>query len=243
MKLQIGLTTVFVSLLSCLLGAVSQAAPDDLGRVVDVHQSAYHTPLFSNEIVSVLEVNFPPGRESDFHHHRFDSLNVYLVDYPANASGQTYGGPITVIREGKPLPKRGEVSFNEFSSKPIINRGVNRGTTPMRLIETHFTGNRVFGYTPADREDPAYVKLLDNARAKVWRVTLQPGEAVGAVTQKAPGMRLVIQGGEISESYPGMADRGMWLDDTKVYWQEQGVVRTLKNIGTSTVMLVEVEFK
>jgi hypothetical protein len=217
------------------------AEPGD--RVVEVFQSAYHIPLFSNEIVSVLEVNFPPGRECDFHHHRYDSLNIYLVDYPANASGQAYGGPVTIMRDGKPMPKRGEVNFNEYSSKPIINRGINRGNTPMRLIEIHFTGNRVFGYSPADRDDPAYIKVLDNARAKAWRLTLNPGESATAITQKAPGMRVVIQGGEISEGYPGMSDRGMWLDDGKVYWQGPSVVRTIKNIGATQVTVVEVEFK
>jgi len=225
----------------CSTQLAAKAEPGD--RIVEVFQSAYHVPLFNNEIVSVLEVNFPPGRESDFHHHRYDSLDIYLVDYPENASGQAYGGPITVMRDGKPLPKRGEVSFKEFSSKPIINRGVNLGKTPMRVIQTDFTANRAFGYSPAERDDPAYVKVLDNGRAKVWRLTLNPGQSAAAINQKAPGMRVVIQGGEISEGYPGMSDRGMWLDDGKVYWQGPSVVRTVKNIGATPIMLVEVEFK
>jgi hypothetical protein len=41
---------------------------------------------------------------------------------------------------------------------------------------------------------------MDNERVRGWRLMLQPGESAAAITQTAPGLRIVIDGGEIVES-------------------------------------------
>ncbi|HUO23895.1 MAG TPA: hypothetical protein VMU59_15380 [Caulobacteraceae bacterium] len=230
-------------------GALLAQAPARAGTaddpVLEVVQTDYHVPLFSNQYVTVVDVNIPPGRGTNFHNHRDDALNIYLVDYPPKSAGQDYGKPVGILRGGKSMPKAGEVLFQNFSNSPIINRGENQGSPgdgTMHVIETEFTGRHVFGYTPAER-DPAYVKVVDNDKVAVWRLTLQPGETAPMIVQKAPGMRVVIHGGEIAEITPGAKDRGMLLTDGKVYWQDGGVRRAVKNIGATPVMLVEMEMK
>ena len=90
---------------------------------------------------------------------------------------------------------------------------------------------------------PGYQQLIDNDRVRAWRLTLAPGKSVAAITQRAPGMRIVVDGGEISESIPGAVDRGWGLRTGEFFWQDPGVTRTVKNIGTNPINIVEFELK
>jgi hypothetical protein len=72
---------------------------------------------------------------------------------------------------------------------------------------------------------------------------LEPGQSAPAITQKEPGLRVIIDGGEIAESTPGEGDRGMALRLGDFYWQEGGATRAIRNIGTSRIELVEFELK
>jgi hypothetical protein len=56
-----------------------------------------------------------------------------------------------------------------------------------------------------------YEQVVDSDRVRAWRLVLQPGQSAPAITQGGPGMRIVIDGGEISESVPGEAERGWGL--------------------------------
>ena len=85
--------------------------------------------------------------------------------------------------------------------------------------------------------------MFDNERARAWRLALEPGQSVAAITQKAPGLRVVIDGGEIAEIVPDGPDRGQWLRLGDFYWQEPGATRGIRNIGTTRVEFVEFELK
>ena len=93
------------------------------------------------------------------------------------------------------------------------------------------------------REGPGYAQILDNERVRAWRSMLEPGQTATAITQKAPGLRVIIDGGEIAESVPGEPDRGMMLRLGDFYWQEPGATRAVRNIGSTRVELVEFELK
>src|SRR5262249_48360768 len=88
-----------------------------------------------------------------------------------------------------------------------------------------------------------YVQIMDNDRVRGWRLVLEPGQSVPAITQTAPGIRIVVDGGELAESVPGYADRGWLLSSGEFYWQESGVTRSLRNIGTTRIEIVEFELK
>ena len=40
-----------------------------------------------------------------------------------------------------------------------------------------------------------YVQVFDNERARGWKLALEPGQWVSPITQIAPGLRVVIDGG------------------------------------------------
>ena len=99
-------------------------------------------------------------------------------------------------------------------------------------------------FTPGSRADVAgYAQVLDNERVRGWRLVLEPGQSVAAITQKAPGIRVVVDGGELSENVPGQAERAMAPKSGEFFWQEPGVTRAIRNTGTSRIQLVEFELK
>ena len=70
-----------------------------------------------------------------------------------------------------------------------------------------------------------------------------PGQTAGAITQKAPGLRVVVDGGEIAEVIQGEPDRGQMLRLGDFYWQEPGATRAVRNIGATRINVVEIEIK
>jgi mannose-6-phosphate isomerase-like protein (cupin superfamily) len=88
-----------------------------------------------------------------------------------------------------------------------------------------------------------YTQVLDNDRARVWRLVLQPGETAAAITQAAPGVRVVIDGGELVERDPDGHDRSMAPHVGEFFWQEAGRTRAVRNVGSTRIELVEIELK
>jgi hypothetical protein len=104
--------------------------------------------------------------------------------------------------------------------------------------------NEPYGFSPGPRTSaPAYAQVLDNERVRAWKISLEPGESATAITQTAPGMRIVLDGGEITEYVPGDPDRGKMLRTGQYFWQDAGVTRAVRNTGTTKVQFVEIELK
>jgi hypothetical protein len=74
------------------------------------------------------------------------------------------------------------------------------------------TGHQPGRFSPSERSEASgYKQILDNERARGWRLVLGPGASVPAITQKAPGVRIVLSGGDIVESETGHAGEDMNL--------------------------------
>src|ERR1051325_8868428 len=171
---------------------------------VPVEKAAYHWPVFSNEHVMVLRVYFPPGRGSNYHIHSLDQISVQ-VEAGANA-GQVLGEAPTPARPGI----KGQVNFTAYSKNKFIHKSTNTATTPYQNIVVALLKPKPGGLAPAARPD-GYTQVFDNERARAWKLALDPGQSIGPITQNEPGLRVVIDGGEIVEIVPGQPDRGLAL--------------------------------
>jgi hypothetical protein len=223
---------------SCLVGALGLAqlaTAQSEGPPVPVEKASYHWPVFNNEHVMVLRVIFPPGKGSNYHVHSTDQISV-LVEAGAN-EGQEFGKPPTPARPGT----RGNVSFTEYSKKSFTHKSTNTGTTPFHNVVIALLKPRPGGFAPAARE--GYTQVFDNERARAWKLALEPGQSVGPISQKAPGIRIVIDGGEITEIAPGQSDRGQALRMGDFYWQDAGVSRAIRNTGSTKIEIAEIELK
>ena len=204
---------------------------------VPVDKAAYHVPAFRNDHVVLLRVNIPAKRSVGYHIHSMDQISVLVEE--ADQSAQVLGGEPAPPRRNP----RGSVTFTAFSKKTLTHQVKNVGATAFHNIVIALTNPQPKSFTPAARDVPGYTQLFDNERARGWRLVLEPGQSAGAITQTAPGLRVIIDGGEIAESVPGAADRGKALRLGDFYWQEPGETRAVRNIGTSRIELVEFELK
>jgi len=232
-------------LLSALLVMLAgTAAPPALtqgeGPAVPVDKAPYHLPVFSNEYVTLLKIEIPPQRTAGYHTHSRDSVSVNIE--PADMINQDLGAPTGVPSE---RAARGRAQFTAYSTQPPrTHKASNVGTTPFHNISFIFRSPAAHGFAPSSRtEAPAYAQILDNERVRGWRLVLAPGQSAAAITQRAPGLRVVVGGGEIVERVPGQPERGWRLNAGEFYWQEAGVTREVRNNGSTRVELAEFELK
>jgi len=225
------------SIIVCGLAFVPAAMAQDEAPPVPVDKVAYHVPVFRNDYVTLLRVNIPPKRSAGYHIHANDQISVLVEE--ADQYAQLLGEQATPPRR----TPRGSVSFTAYSKKAITHRVNNVGATAFHNIVIALNSPQPKDFTPAAREVAGYTQLFDNERARGWRLVLEPGQSAPTISQTAPGLRVIIDGGEIAESAPGEGERGMMLRLGDFYWQEGGATRTVRNIGTTRVELVEFEFK
>jgi hypothetical protein len=220
------------------LALVQPAAAQVEAAAVPVDKAPFHVPVFRNEYVALVNVQIPPGRVAGYHIHALDQISVLVGD--ADTVGQVLGEPPAPARRNP----RGNVGFTEYSKKALTHKVSNVGPTPFHNVVITLVYPQPGRFTPGSRADvTGYTQILDNPRVRAWRLVLEPGQSAAAITQNAPGMRVVIDGGEIAEGVPGEAERGMAPKTGEFFWQEPGVTRAVRNTGTTRVQLVEFELK
>jgi hypothetical protein len=174
------------------LAAAQTEAPGAAPPARDVEYASYHVPMFSNDYVTVLNVFIPSKRESGYHRHSLDSIAVLMSD--STRTNQTLGAEPIV----RPLQPRGTVSFTPYASGPLVHTVAVQGNPPFHNIVVELLDAKASGFSPGTRGQP-YTVVLDNERARVWRLVLEPGQTAAAITQTAPGVRVVVDGGELAE--------------------------------------------
>jgi quercetin dioxygenase-like cupin family protein len=88
-----------------------------------------------------------------------------------------------------------------------------------------------------------YVPIVDNPRMRAWRLILEPGVSTPAISQAGKGVRIVVRGGLLTTTTPGAPDQTLALRPGDFAVQKAGLVRALRNAGTETIELVEMELK
>jgi hypothetical protein len=140
--------------------------------------------------------------------------------------------------------KRWNVGFTPYSKKgPFVHRSTNTAKTPFNNIVVALLQPGPGKFSPQAREVPGYSQIFDNARARAWRLQLDPGQTAGEINQTAPGLRVILDGDELTEIVPGEMDRGLALRMGDFYWQDAGAKRAVRNTGTTPLHLVEFELK
>lgn len=201
-----------------------------------VEETSYHVLAFSNELVTVLNVFIPPKRESGFHRHSLDSVGVLISD--TARTGQVLGAAATVT----PLRGNGSATFTNYAREPLVHSVAITGDVPFHNIVVELLYPAPGRFTAGTRGQ-GYTQILDNERVRVWRLALDPGQSAAAITQSAPGVRVVIEGSELVESVPGRADRHKVPHKGEFFWQDAGQTRAVRNVGASRLELVEIELK
>ena len=225
------------SLASVGLGARFAAAATD-PVVVPVESAPFHYQMFENEYVRYLNVFIPPGKVGAYHRHSIDFAWLILE--------ATDRLEVTVLDKPMALQSvtTGQVLFAGFNKAPVIHQVANAGQSPFHVMGIEILDSPPGRFSPSTRADvAAYIPVLDNERVRGWRLTLQPGESAAAITQTAPGVRIVEQGGDTVESAVEQPDHELNLVRGDFVWQAAGTTRAVRNVGTSPVEWVEFELK
>jgi hypothetical protein len=225
------------TLTSAGLGAGFAAAATD-PVVVPVESAPFHLEVFQNEYVRFLNVLIPPGKVGAYHRHSIDFALLILES--------TDRLEVTVLDEPMALAslETGQVLFGGYSKAPLIHQVANAGQSSLHAMGIEILDSQPGRFSPSTRADiPAYTSVLDNERVRGWRLKLQPGESAAAITQTAPGVRIVEQGGDTVESAPEKPDHELNFNRGDFVWQAAGTTRTVRNVGTSPVEWVEFELK
>jgi quercetin dioxygenase-like cupin family protein len=109
-----------------VLALIAPAAAQVEGPPVPVEKAAYHWPVFRNDYLMVLRVNFPPGKGAGYHVHSLDQVGV-IVEDTTNAGQLVPGEPDRGM-----MLRLGDFYWQE----PGATRAVrNIGTTRIELVE------------------------------------------------------------------------------------------------------------
>ncbi|MBH97433.1 MAG: hypothetical protein CMM56_03170 [Rhodospirillaceae bacterium] len=209
---------------------------------VAMDKAPFHVPVFSNDYITLIRINYPPGRTTGMHTHYFDSVSVNFS--PALRTSQQYRSA-EIVGPSATQPVPGRVNFNNVTERGIYaHESVNVGPTPFHSIAVMLKDRSEIGPDVSDRSsEEGYDQIIDNNRIRAWRVILAPGEGLSEITQTAPGLRVYVRGGVVDELVPGSAARGMAPFGGEFMWQEAGHTRAVSNTGSTMVEFVEFEFK
>jgi hypothetical protein len=212
----------------------------DVEKPVPIVKAPYHRPVFTNEYVTLLDIYIPPGRNTGYHIHSQDSVSVSIS--PARQTNQVYGSD----RVDPPGAggTAGRATFTPYYKDGTrTHKATNIDSIPFHNVSFLLNSRTPYKTNPSTRDVAGYTQIMDNERVRGWRVTLEPGQSTGEITQTAPGLRVVVQGGEIVEMVPDTADRAWWLGAGQYFWQDAGTARRIRNIGSTRVEFVEFELK
>lgn len=215
--------------------AIAAQEPDG-SQIVAVEKTSFHIPVFSNEYATLLNVMIPSGHTSGYHKHSVDTAAVVVED--ANARVQVLGA-VAVERK---VPA-GTLSYSEYSKKPLTHVVTNVDTKPVHIILVELAYPNAGRFSPSSRAEVSDYKAELDDRVRGWRLVLNPGQSVPAITQQAPGVRIVVNGGILVESAPDQPDREINLQRGDFFWQDANTTRAVRNAGNSRIELVELELK
>lgn len=219
-------------------GAQTAQRDDAGGAIPPVERATFHQLVFANEDIAVLNNRYPPGGDSGYHTHYRDLF--YVIIHPSESSAQRMGQALVVV----PAPLAGAAGYSPVGAEPRTHRVINSEDGPLQIIVIEIRRATPLGNAISSREAaPQYVQIVDNARVRAWRLVLEPGQSVPAISQGGNGVRVIVRGGLLTTMTPGLADQTLALEAGDFALQSSGSSRALRNSGTETIELVEMELK
>ncbi|KAG5176934.1 hypothetical protein JKP88DRAFT_202707 [Tribonema minus] len=206
---------------------------------VEVYDEPIHKCQFSNEYAYCYIATINPGESCMWHRHSQDSFYVAL------ASCEAINRP-TDKPEGELNLKAGDKWWSLYKAKDMVHQVCLPGTC---AAPAKFFGVEVLKSPPVYSESPlggnAYT-LLDQFtidRARIYDMTLQPGQSTGMHTWNFFATVLCLSDGELSTegadspfAFLGLRTYGQYK------WVEGPVTFSVKNEGSAAYTAVVVEW-
>ena len=203
---------------------------------VPIEKEPMHRLKFANEFVRLFDVLVPIGRKTQYHIHLYDGVSVRLSD--AQIIDEAISGEKTAIEI-----KYAEATFGARPS-PLTHRVVNSGKSDFRNIFIEILPNRNAAAAPAfPILSDGHVIVFENARVRVNRLVLKPGESSKLHTHQMHGLGLILYDSKIEISAPDGSRRTIESKAGDFVWQNAGITHTIKNIGSEVLEAIDIELK
>jgi quercetin dioxygenase-like cupin family protein len=215
------------------IGTLSQS--NSAQSPVEISGEPRHHPKFENEFVRVLDVTVPAGDATLWHVHRKD--NVVITLGSANLRIETVGADTAEV-----LWKLGDVNFRKAT---YVHRAINIGTTPFHNLTIELLKSPAGSpEVSSPKGTTARQPLLENDRVRVYRVALEPGQSTTVHTHSLPGLAVSIMTSEIEVTTKGKATPNrLTLPAGDVRWRGGSVTHSIKNVGQTPFVGVDIELK
>src|SRR5258708_37054354 len=161
---------------------------------VALSNEAHHHLQFENQYVRVYDVNVASGDATLMHTHASDYVFVTIGAVALKA--QVAGSPEVDL-----ILKDGEV---RYSKAPVTHKIGNPSPNPFRNITVEIlkAPAGLSDGSPGLEKVPGYVKVLENDRVRVWRLSLDPGQSTPLHTEAFAGLTVAVSGGQLQVISP-----------------------------------------
>jgi len=203
--------------------------------VVSFESEPNHKARLENSKVRFVELVVPKGKATQFHEHRHD---VFVVFYGAcTVLNEPYGGQSPSAKVAA-----GAVFFNSAAKGPYVHRVAAVGGEAVHNMTLELVMPSTGIRKPAESRFPPFELAMENARGRVYRLKLEPGESADAFVRPAGTAVIAISTGRISEAPAGgKPSRKIDLKPGYVSWADQAGEVTIQNIGKVPIEMVEIE--
>lgn len=203
---------------------------------VPVEKEPMHRLKFENEFVRLFDVLIPVGKASQYHTHLFDGVSVRVSN--SQIIEEVIGGEKTPSEI-----KYGEATFGARPS-PLTHRVVNNGQSDFRNIFIEILpGKNALRANTFPILSDGHVILIDNARIRVNRLTLKPGESSRSHKHPMRGLGIILYDSKIAITSPGLSPRVLEPKAGDFVWQNAGTTHIIKNIGSTVFEAIDIELK
>jgi len=207
-------------------------------HAVPVFREPRHHVVYESPLVRLLDVRVPPGDTTLYHVHADRHIGVVISG--ARTWGQIAGQPASAV--DSVADAVGALFDNTTSQLSYTHRVGNADSVAFRYLVAQLLSSpgRDAPVLPAssglglDRE---------TARARVYRVTLAPGQATPVHRHVQPGLTVQVGPGVLR--LPGTAPEAASLESGAGGWWWRGAdtQHLLRNAGERTIEVVEIDWR
>ena|SRR5665213_1108487 len=207
-------------------------------NAVPVFSEPHHHPVFQNALVRVLDVRVPPGETTLYHVHANRHIGVVISG--ARTWDQTRGQPASVV--DSLADSAGSIFDNASEPLPYTHRVGNADTVDFRYVVGQLLSSSGID-APVLPASSGLRLERETAGARVYRVTLAPGQSTDVHQHVQPGLTVQVGPGTLRlegatpEAASARSGAGAW------WWRGAGTQHVLRNVGAQPIEVVEIDWR
>lgn len=206
------------------------ALADD--AAVPVEKEPNHRTVFENDYIQAFRVTLEPGKTTLMHVHAHDDGAVRLSD--ATTASEIPGKPPGAPETARP----GYVTARDNDAHPLTHRVLNVGATVFDVVDV-----QALGRPPGPETEPVAKPAAENARMRIYRYELAPGEASATHTHRRPYLMIAATDVNLLMASPDGRSIQHSVKAGDMHWVDTEVTHSLGNRGEAKAILVEFELK